>query len=201
MFKLKWNLDKIINGINITLAVITVILLFCILIIICHFVFSDNGFSISITKSGVENLLALWGKQYSILLIALFSVSTLFIASAQFSRYLRIEEFNAIAKVREMLASKENMVVHAALLPSKREKEAEAILNKSFEDCIRYLGDLEFACLLVNNKVISFKIFKEQFGYRITNVYNTPSFAAYLRDRDRTRWETLEKMYDKIIAS
>lgn len=179
-------LKKMIQAINWILLAVIALLTICVLIIIGGAIVSGE-FSIQPNSEGIKNMIAFW-KDYSALIITLGSCLTLFIANYNLGQYLNVETINALATLRNMLNSPENRRVHEYLLP---DDERKAILpncetETDFQnirniDIFNYIGTLELGRLMWDNGVIDETKFKNQFGYRFENLFNSKEIKEHIK--------------------
>ncbi len=177
---------KMIQAINWILLAVIALLTICVLIIIGGAIVSGE-FSIQPNSEGIKNMIAFW-KDYSALIITLGSCLTLFIANYNLGQYLNVETINALATLRNMLNSPENRRVHEYLLP---DDERKAILpncetETDFQnirniDIFNYIGTLELGRLMWDNGVIDEAKFKNQFGYRFENLFNSKEIKEHIK--------------------
>lgn len=177
---------KLIQAINWILLAVIALLTICVLIIIGGAIVSGE-FSIQPNSEGIKNMIAFW-KDYSALIITLGSCLTLFIANYNLGQYLNVETINALATLRNMLNSPENRRVHEYLLP---DDERKAILpncetETDFQnirniDIFNYIGTLELGRLMWDNGVIDEAKFKNQFGYRFENLFNSKEIKEHIK--------------------
>lgn len=177
---------KMIQAINWILFAVIALLTICVLIIIGGAIVSGE-FSIQPNSEGIKNMIAFW-KDYSALIITLGSCLTLFIANYNLGQYLNVETINALATLRNMLNSPENRRVHEYLLP---DDERKAILpncktETDFQnirniDIFNYIGTLELGRLMWDNGVIDEAKFKNQFGYRFENLFNSKEIKEHIK--------------------
>ena len=181
---------------------------------LCYYCIRDDSF-VQINKNGYANAMRYW-QPFFPLFIALFSITTLFVASFQLSRYLKeykrqgnIEETKAIIEIRKMLDyNHDNFDIHTQLeleiydfevtglygkeLSDKKENDKDILTRQSSRTkCFRYLGTLELASIMVQNKIITLKQFRKQFGYRIDNIKNCSALINYLNGPERKYWKDL----------
>ena len=120
------------------------------------------------------------------LLIACFSLLTLFVAGKQLQKQTDIACITALTELRKQLTSERNRNIHFALL---HEDEQKTILDNKVDDetrkenelmqtdkiltidVLNYLGTLELGVLMVRRNLIDIKTFYSQFGYRIENIF------------------------------
>ena len=121
------------------------------------------------------------------LLIACFSLLTLFVAGKQLQKQTDVATITALTELRKQLTSERNRNIHFVLLPKDEQKtmsekqkvdekikeenelmQAEKILTI---DVLNYLGTLELGVLMVRKNLIDMKTFYSQFGYRIENIF------------------------------
>lgn len=179
-------LKKMIQAINWILLAVIALLTICVLIIIGGAIVSGE-FSIQPNSEGIKNMIAFW-KDYSALIITLGSCLTLFIANYNLGQYLNVETINTLATLRNMLNSPENRRVHEYLLP---DDERKAILpncetETDFQnirniDIFNYIGTLELGRLMWDNGVIDQTKFKNQFGYRFENLFNSKEIKEHIK--------------------
>ncbi len=177
---------NLIKAINWILFAVIAMLTICVLIIIGGTIVSGE-FSIQPNSEGIKNMIAFW-KDYSALIITLGSCLTLFIANYNLGQYLNVETINALATLRNMLNSPENRRVHEYLLP---DDERKAILpncatETDFQnirniDIFNYIGTLELGRLMWDNGVIDQTKFKNQFGYRFENLFNSKEIKEHIK--------------------
>lgn len=177
---------NLIKAINWILFAVIALLTICVLIIIGGAIVSGE-FSIQPNSEGIKNMIAFW-KDYSALIITLGSCLTLFIANYNLGQYLNVETINALATLRNMLNSPENRRVHEYLLP---DDERKAILpncetETDFQnirniDIFNYIGTLELGRLMWDNGVIDEAKFKNQFGYRFENLFNSKEIKEHIK--------------------
>ena len=128
------------------------------------------------------------------LLIACFSLLTLYVAEKELQKQTDVACITALAELRKQLTSERNRNVHFALSPKEeqetmlkkqktdeKEKEADEKVkeeNKIMQtekilkiDVLNYLGTLELGVLMVKKDLIDMKTFYSQFGYRIENIF------------------------------
>ena len=177
---------KVIRIINVALLAIIALLTVCVSLIIIE-AFLTEGIRIQCNSDGVKNMVVFW-KDYSALIITLGSCLTLFIANYNLGQYLNVETINALATLRNMLNSPENRRVHEYLLP---DDERKAILpncktETDFQnirniDIFNYIGTLELGRLMWDNGVIDESKFKNQFGYRFENLFNSKEIKEHIK--------------------
>jgi len=146
------------------------------------------------------------------LLIACFSLLTLFVAGKQLQKQTDVATITALTELRKQLTSERNRNIHFVLLPEdeqetilkeqdvnermKEENElmqAEKILTI---DVLNYLGTLELGVLMVRKNLIDMKTFYSQFGYRIENIFEEENSDIHANVRKHIN---SEKSYYKNI--
>jgi hypothetical protein len=125
---------------------------------------------------------------------ALFGVVTLYVASRQLHKRSETAHkqsemacINSLIELRKQLTTGENRNVHFALSPAEDKKtlnDKDVILGscnlkKEEEipmiDVFNYLGTLELGIQMVKRKLIPGDTFKNQFGYRLENIFEENS--------------------------
>ena len=124
------------------------------------------------------------------LIIACFSILTLYIAGKQLQKHTDMACINALTELRKLLTSDRNRSVHFAL-SSEQEKVniLDEELNENKEnglttqkeipiiDAFNYLGTIELGILMVRRGLIDMDTFYSQIGYRIENIFEENSMA------------------------
>lgn len=216
----KWLKQRNIQIINQVLAILMIGLLIAI-IGLCYYCILDDSF-VQINKNGYANAILYW-QPFFPLFVALFSVTTLFVASFQLRRYLKeykrqgdLEEAKAIIEIRKMLDYNcDNFDIHKQLeleiykfeteglygekLIEKMKGDADILARQTNRiKCFRYLGTLELACIMVQNKIITLKQFRKQYGYRIDNIKKCSTLIDYLNGSERKYWKDLLWIMNKL---
>ena len=134
------------------------------------------------------------------LLIACFSLLTLYVACEQLHKHTCISRIKALIELRRLLTSDQNRKVHILLSPKDEqgfvsewmpsnekekptpegEKDKEArkeidIENIRIIDVFNYLGTIELGVVMVEQELIDKDTFYSQFGYRIENIFEEKS--------------------------
>ena len=188
---------------------------FILLILIIFFIVSILALILGIpnAENDLSKLISFWCKadkaSFDVLLIALFSTSTLLIASYNLSKYLheynnrsKIEETKAIIELRKMLDEQpENVMIHRDL------EFRDFVFNKKLDnpyektkriEFFRYLGTIELAGIMVKKRIINIEQFYNQFGYRIDNITECEDFMSYLKSEEGKYWKDLIWIIDEI---
>ena len=129
------------------------------------------------------------------LLIACFSILTLYIAGKQLQKHTDIACINALTELRKLLTSDRNRSVHFALSPEEEKVNILEVLKENEEnglttqeenvlttqkeipivDVYNYLGTIELGILMVRRGLIDMDTFYSKFGYRIENIFEENS--------------------------
>jgi hypothetical protein len=132
-----------------------------------------------------EKLMTNW-KLLRMLLVAFFSLLTLYVASSQLKKHADIAAITALTELRKLLTSEQNKTVHLALLPEEEQvsisvkslNEGEKQDNKlvlpeaiPMTEIFNYLGTLELGVIMTEKELIDTDTFNSQFGYRIKNIF------------------------------
>ena len=133
------------------------------------------------------------------LLVACFSLLTLYVAGKQLQKQSDTACITALTELREQLTSKRNRNIHFALLPEDEQKtilERQRVDEKLREengliqekkilkiDILNYLGTLELGVLMVRKNLIDTKTFYSQFGYRIENIFEEENSDIHIEVR------------------
>jgi len=134
------------------------------------------------------------------LLVACFSLLTLYIAGKQLQKQADIACITALTELRKQLTSERNRNIHFALLPKDEQKamldeqEANEEVKKENKlmqtekiltiDVLNYLGTLELGVLMVRRNLIDMKTFYSQFGYRIENIFEREDSKIHANIRE-----------------
>ena len=121
------------------------------------------------------------------LLIACFSLLTLYIAGKQLQKQTNIAAITALTELRKLLTSERNRQVHFAL---SQENDKTALSSKATKieankdgnsflpineipmtDVYNYIGTIELGVEMVKRNLIGINAFYSQFGYRIENIF------------------------------
>lgn len=212
------SISKIINY----LLFATMIVIACSFLIIFIDSLCNKGITFFLSKEGVINMQSWWGN-YSFLLNVLFSVTTLFLANLTLTRYLKeykrqgnIEETKAIIEIRKLLDSDpDNFRIHTDLELEIYEFSKKEVLGNDYKElnlkslkrdqrerikCYRYLGIIELASIMVQRDIITIEQFKNQFEYRIINIFRCKNLHEHLIE-NRTYWKNLLWIKNEIEKS
>ena len=133
------------------------------------------------------------------LLIACFSLLTLYVAGKQLQKQSDVATITALTELRKQLTSGRNRSIHFALSPEDNQTTIldEQKVNKELReenglmqeeniltiDVFNYLGTLELGVLMVRRKVIDIDTFYSQFGYRIENIFEEENSDIHIKVR------------------
>ena len=159
------------------------------------------------------------------LLIACFSLLTLYVAGGQLEKQTDIACITALSELRKQLTSERNRNVHFVLSleneqnsPKDEQKTMEDKIiddetkneNKLMDtkkihsiDIFNYLGTLELGVLMVKRNLIDMDTFYSQFGYRIENIFEEGNSGIHISVREhinanRSYYENILWGYEKI---
>jgi len=156
------------------------------------------------------------------LLIACFSLLTLFVAGKQLQKQTDVATITGLIELRKLLTSEQNRQVHFALSEdedktalSNKEKKIEA--NKDVNnllpaseipmiDVYNYLGTIELGVEMVKRNLIDINTFYSQFGYRIENIFDVENSNIHSRVREhingsKAYYRKLLQGYDEFIKN
>lgn len=180
----KWNCIQRISNLVIVLAIGSIILSIILLFIQAYHTSWEVTLSVLMKPKGLH-----------FLLVAGFSLLTLWLTILTLNRSVKIEEMNAIVSLRNLFCQKANMKVYHKILNEEKfyltdEEKSKAKENASEEfkkelneeegDVNNYIGTLEVAYLMVERGVINMEEFENLFGYRLNNLYENEDLYKYL---------------------
>ena len=195
----KCGLDQKIKFINRCIGFLSLCLLACIVFIVIES-FLKNDWHISISITGIKNIIAFW-QEFSPLLVAFISTLTLWIASSQLAKYLQMATITALGELRKMLNSDPKKKIHNYLLDVddkkviledlyKESKELNDSGNASVTDTkeckypnielFDYLGTIELGAIMLRKGIISREEFFSQFGYRAENLWSNQAIKDHI---------------------
>ena len=155
------------------------------------------------------------------LLIACFSLLTLYVAGKQLQKQTDVATITALTELRKLLTSEQNRNVHFIL--SSKEEQKTILDNKADKvydeikkgnklmnseeipkiDIFNYLGTLELGILMVKRNLINWDTFSSQFGYRIENIFDEEDSDVHIKVRknindNKSYYKNLLWGYEKI---
>ncbi|KAA6321099.1 hypothetical protein EZS27_029213 [termite gut metagenome] len=144
------------------------------------------------------------------LLIACFSILTLYVAGSQLQKQTDMNCINALVELRKQLTSGCNRDVHFRLLPEQEQRnlpeQESATDNKEYNitpfekipmiDIFNYLGTIELGALMVEKELIDMKTFENQMGYRVENIFNGTTDAQI---KVRQHIQNERAYYDSLL--
>ena len=156
---------------------------------------------ISCTSDGVAYFLSMF-KPFYPLFSGTIMLMTIYVALISYVRAKKVEAMKALQDLRNMLMKDDNVKIHDLL---ECEKENEKEKQKSFEKeyatrqgtVYNYLGILELSKFYLDEGIISVDQLKNQFGYRIENVYANPLICEWIM-KHPGYWRTLDELKKKI---
>ena len=162
----KWNCIHRISNLVIALAISSIALFVILLFVQAYRTSWGTTLSVLMQPKGLQ-----------FLLVAGFSLLTLWLTTLTLNRSVKIEEMNAIVSLRNLFNQKENMTVYNKILKGDKfnidGNEEEGNVNN-------YIGTLEVAYLMVERGVINMEEFENLFGYRLNNLYENKDLHAYV---------------------
>ena len=180
----KWNCIQRISNLVIVLAIGSIFLFVILLFVQAYRNSWGTTLSVLIQPKGLQ-----------FLLVAGFSLLTLWLTILTLNRSVKIEEMNAIVSLRNLFYQKGNMKVYHKILneeefyltnekKSKAKENASEELKKELDEdegnVNNYIGTLEVAYLMVERGVINMEEFENLFGYRLNNLYENKDLHAYV---------------------
>ncbi|GHT17417.1 hypothetical protein AGMMS4956_20890 [Bacteroidia bacterium] len=151
------------------------------------------------------------------LLIACFSLLTLYVAGSQLKKQSDMACINTLTKLRELLSSDRNRRVHFALFPPNerktladtnirvKEKEFDGLVDDkdiSMVDVYNYLGTIGIGTQMIKKELIDMATFYDHIGYRVENLFEGKTDAhqivqKHIFDND-TYYHNLLQLRDEI---
>lgn len=160
--------------------------------------------SFDCTSNGIAYFLSKF-YPFEHLLSGTILLMTIYVALASYVHGKKTESIKALQDLRKMLMTTENIRIHDLLEydddneTDKQKKISE--FQKEFADrqgCVfNYIGILELSKFYIDEGIINQEQFKDQFGYRIKNIYANPLICKWL-NKYPCYWKTLNAL-KKII--
>lgn len=174
---------KHIKSINYFLLFVTLVIFACLVI---YFIgtLCESGITIQSNKEGVINFQNIW-YDCAPLIKAFIAFLTVTIASIQLDRYMEVETVNSLSKLRDLLMTKENMIIHQAIMDEENPFEIKSPdgSDKLYPAYIyNYLGVLELGATMIKRNIIPMGEFDKHFGYRIDNVINNINIRKHIEN-------------------
>jgi len=132
-----------------------------------------------------------------------FLLITIFVALVTYVHSKKVDAMKALQDLRNMLMIGDNMEIHDLLEYEKEdEKEKHDLFKEKFAKrqgtIYNYIGILELSKFYLDEDIISVEQFKDQFGYRIENIYANPMICEWIKKHPEY-WRTLDAL--KKIAT
>ena len=180
-------------------AIVSVFSFCCIVLILLDSLFHE-GWTVLPTRGGVYGLQQFWNS-YRLLLKALAYSLTLFVAAYTIKKYIDVETCRAIGEIRSKFIETNKMDLHTYLLqPEDREpilKEFDTKETHPNAIIFDYLGTIELGAIMLKRKIISLDEFNNQFGYRVSNVYNNEALMGHVL-KESNNYEYLLYAIDRM---
>lgn len=155
---------------------------------------------LSLTYQGIINFLSKFVPFHS-LFSGTIMLMTIYVALASYLRSKQLEAIKGMQDIRKMLMTEDNMRIHELLEwdNDEEKKQKENIFKSEFEKrqgvVYNYMGILELSKIYLDEGIITIEQFKEQFGYRIDNIYNNPLIKKWI-NFDPNNWQTLNALHE-----
>ena len=155
----------------------------------------------SLSEEGLNTFISSF-EQYKLLLAATFIVIPAYIALESYISDLNIQEGQILVDLRKLLCEDENLEVHKKLrgnsgawsngIPNSEKDNPE-----TYRKIDNYLGIIELINILINNGTLKLENYKNQFGYRITNIYSNDDIMEYINQDAEEAWIDLLNIIKK----
>ena len=181
---IKWNCIQRISNLVIFLAIASILLFVILLFAQAYQTSWEATLSVLMKPKGLH-----------FLLVAGFSLLTLWLTILTLNRSVKIEEMNAIVSLRDLFNQDGNIKVYRKILngepfyltdketPKATEnvsEERKKELDEEEGNVNNYIGTLELAYLMVERGVINMEEFENLFGYRLNNLYENKDLHEYV---------------------
>ena len=152
------------------------------------------------TSEGIANFLSQYAP-FEHLFSGTILLMTIYVALASYVSSKQTESVKALQDLRKLLMTDDNIRIHDLLEydddnETDKEKKRENF-RKEFADrqgCVyNYMGILELSKFYLDNGIITKEQFKDQFGYRIENIYANPLISQWI-NKYPCYWETLNAL-------
>ena len=163
----KWNCIQCISNLVIALAIGSIVLFIIFLLAQVYHTSWALTLNVLMRPKGLH-----------FLLVAGFSLLTLWLTILTLNRSVKTEEMNAIVSLRDLFYQEGNLKVYHMILKGEKfniddNAEVEGNVNN-------YIGTLEIAYLMVERGVINMEEFENLFGYRLNNLYENEELHKYI---------------------
>lgn len=161
-------IDRLISNCVIPIIVITVIIV-CILIIVAIIQLADE-INASNFSEGITSFIGLpIIKAFGVLL-------SFFVAVITLKKTIDIQTVNSLAKLRELLNTKEKKEIHKRLINNPYDTSEIGIEE------LDYIGTIELGAIMHRKGIISDSELYNQFGYRVENICNSSLYEKITED-------------------
>lgn len=159
--------------------------------------------SLSFTSDGITYFLDSF-KPFSVLFEITILLLTIVVALLTYRHSVAIEELKGIQDLRQIFSDADKIKINNLLERKDCDndiQQKEKALRNEYEEKIAniydYLGTLELLELYIEKGIISEDMFKEQFGYRVENVFASEFIRTEI-EKNRSYWRVLYNLYDRI---
>ena len=135
------------------------------------------------------------------LFVITFSLS---IAIKTYQRSKKVDEADMLLHLRELLDSKDNMLIHKELLgqgeltDNNSKKQIKSFWTEHEAETYNYLGTLELMDIMLEDGILEEEDFVNQFKYRIENVANNKDLMTFLsQEKENSYWTHLLSLINK----
>jgi hypothetical protein len=184
------------------LLIISVVLTIYSIIAIISIIRDASSLEWSFNKNGMAYFFNLF-QPFQVLLASTFIVIPAYIGLETLISKLHYQEGEALLNLRKLLNEPENSEIHKKLRGESgdwaKEIPKEVKNNKdTWRKVDNYLGILELMNILINKGVLSEKNFKNQFGYRVKNVWENKDITEYINLYKDEAWKDLMCLFRKM---